>query len=196
MPHTVLVVDDDANLLAGFRRAHYRQPFRVLTAESASAAFALLAEQPVDVLVSDHEMPGMLGIDFVVEVRHRYPDVVSIILTGHADLRVAMDAINAGEVFRFFTKPCDPEDLALSIHYALQQKELIQHARRLLLTVRRQGAALARDGERAAAAAEVPAMIVLDDAPVDLGALLREVQAELDAAEERLARRTPETAAG
>ncbi len=87
----------------------------------------------------------------------------------------------------FFTKPCDHATLALSIRHALQRKDLIQHTRRLLRTVRRQAAALQDQPVNASDHAPTEArMIELEDVPVDLDALLQEVQTELNAAEARL----------
>jgi DNA-binding NtrC family response regulator len=185
----VLLVDDDRNLLAALRRALSREPYEVVVAESADAALRILMSTPVDVLVTDQRMPGMSGAQFVARVRARHSNVVSIMLTGHADLATAMTAINAGEVYRFFTKPCDAAALAVAIRQALQLNRLIAQARRLLDTVRRQSGA--RLPEYVPEPEEAPAPVVyeIDAAPTDLDALLREIQAELDSADRRQAAR-------
>jgi DNA-binding NtrC family response regulator len=190
MKQTVLLVDDDPHLLSALRRALRSEPYEVLLAETAGAALWLLASARVDVLVTDQRMPGMSGAEFLAKVRAEYPHVISIMLTGHADLATAISAINAGEVYRFFTKPCDAGSLAAAIRQALQLKTLIRQARRLLDTVRRQAVELgagaggttdaAADGE-----ATSGAIVYEADATVDLDVLLREIEAELEAAEAR-----------
>jgi two-component system probable response regulator PhcQ len=189
-PQTVLLVDDDPHLLTALRRALRFEPYQLRLAESAAAALWLLETTPVDVLVTDQRMPGMSGAEFLTRVRAEHPHVVSIMLTGHADVATAISAINSGEVYRFFTKPCDAASLAVAIRQALQLKALIRQTRRLLGTVRRQAVALApydANGLQADDADDpAPAHIYeVDAAPVDLDALLREIEAELEAAERR-----------
>jgi two-component system, probable response regulator PhcQ len=125
MPHKVLFVDDEPNVTAALKRALREQPFEVLTASSAKEALQILASQPVDVVVSDEQMPGMSGADFLARVCSRYPDTIRMILTGHASLESAVRAINLGEIYRFFTKPCNETDLAITIRQALEQRQLI-----------------------------------------------------------------------
>ena len=144
MPHTVLLVDDEPNLLAGLRRALHREPYELLCTSSVDDAFVFLAAKPVDIVVSDQDMPGMLGTAFLARVRRQFPDTVRFMLTGKATLEVAMHAINDGAISRFLTKPCNPVDLSVAIRQALQQKDLLDAARRLLRTVKRQSAALER----------------------------------------------------
>jgi response regulator RpfG family c-di-GMP phosphodiesterase len=167
------------------------EPYALLAADSTGDALRLLATRRIDVLVSDERMPCMSGADFLAKVRGEYPDVVSIMLTGHADLSTAMRAINAGEVYRFFTKPCDAVCLAAAIRQALQMKELLRQSRRLLHTVRNQAAELApqcRDGGVGSEGERVDGEVVVfdaDPAPLDMGALLREIEDELERAHQR-----------
>lgn len=198
---TVLLVDDDDRLLASLRRTLHHEPYELLFAETADAALWLLESRTIDVLVTDERMPGLCGADFLARVRREHPAVVSIMLTGHADLATAMRAINAGEVYRFFTKPCDAAALALAIRQALQLKSLIRQARRLLATVQREFAEVEADGERppaafAAASLDAPAydgddafaqprVFEVDDSPTDLDVLLREIERGLEEAERR-----------
>jgi len=135
MAPRVLFVDDEPNVTAALKRALREQPFEVLTASSAKEALQVLASQPVDVVVSDEQMPGMSGADFLAKVCNRYPDTIRMILTGHASLESAVRAINLGEIYRFFTKPCNETDLAITIRQALEHKQLMaerQHLRRLV----------------------------------------------------------------
>ena len=190
MAHTVLLVDDDANLLASFARALRQEPFEVVLAEGPLKAMAILEQRSIDVVVSDERMPGMAGTEFLSRVRALYPQTIPMMLTGAGSLDVAMAAINTGEVYRFFTKPCDPHELAITIRHALEQKQLIQQARQLLYTVRRQAALLDTRARTDQPGPAVPwdagGAVVLADVPVDLKSLLREVEAELEQTAGRL----------
>lgn len=116
---TVLFVDDEPGVTDGFRATMRRQPFRVLTANSAREARAVLAETAVDVVVSDEQMPETPGSVLLAEVRAEYPRIGRIILTGQASLEATIAAINDAAVFRFLTKPCSPPELAACINDAL-----------------------------------------------------------------------------
>ena len=182
----MLLVDDDTNLLAATARALRREPFELLLAEGPDQALAILEQRPVDVIISDECMPGTRGTEFLGRVRQQYPQVIPMMLTGRANLAVAMAAINKGEVYRFLTKPCDPGELAITIRQALGQKDLIQKARLLLYTVRWQAALLEGRGSAVSpVAVESPTAVILDDVPVDLKLLLAEVETELGEATRR-----------
>jgi DNA-binding NtrC family response regulator len=142
MPHTVLLVDDDPNVLDGLSRALRKEPYEIATAASAEAALALMDAQPVDVVVADQNMPGMNGTELLARIRASYPKTMRLMLTGAASVEVAIRAINMGEIFRFMTKPCDPDEVGAAIRQAIQQKELEVQSRRLLGTVREQRAIL------------------------------------------------------
>ena len=198
MPQIVLFVDDDSHLLEGIKRTLRREPYDVLVATSGARALRVLAERPVDLVVSDENMPGMSGTAFLARVRAEHPETIRILLTGQGDFEVAVRAINQGEVYRFFTKPCDAAELGAVIREALQQKDLFLKSRRLLQTVKRQSAVLeelelAAPGITRVSRDEAGTIVIdAEDVPDDLGALLKEVEAELDAADERLRKREHE----
>ena len=123
MNHTVLLVDDDANLLGALERQLRKEPFRILTAQSGREALDILNDNRVDVVVSDQEMPGMKGTQFLWQVRKAFPDAILFMLTGEATLRVAALAVNEVGVTRFFTKPCNASDLAFAIRHAVREKD-------------------------------------------------------------------------
>ena len=107
----ILFVDDDPLILRSMRRL-FGDTHDIQTAQSGPEALALLAKGPQPaVAVVDQQMPGMSGIDVLRGLRQDYPDTVRIMLTGQADLPVAMDAVNRGQVFRFLTKPVDVPSL-------------------------------------------------------------------------------------
>jgi len=135
---TVLIVDDEENILSALRRALRREDYTVLTAGEPVEALTLLRQQPVDVVLSDHLMPNMTGLEFLKEVRALHPDVVRIMLTGHAELATAMEAINDGEIYRFLTKPWDDAELKVALHLAFDKLTVERTNRRLLAAIHHQ----------------------------------------------------------
>jgi len=128
----ILLVDDDYNILAAYKR-HLFKKFEVVTAESGTDGLVLLKEQgPFSVVVSDFRMPEIDGIQFLSAVRKAAPDTVRVMLTGQADMKAAIDAINKGNLFRFLTKPCPIEDLIKTLNDAVEQYQLIISERELL----------------------------------------------------------------
>jgi two-component system probable response regulator PhcQ len=120
----VLFVDDDPNILEGFQDICRREPYEVLTAPSALAALDYLAKRSVDVIISDECMPRVPGLELLCRVRHEYPDVCRIMLTGEASLDASVRAINEGNLYRFLSKPLKPEELTRVIRDALRMKNL------------------------------------------------------------------------
>jgi len=145
---TILLVDDEPEVTAALKRAFRRQPWRVLEAHSGKAALDLLEWEPVDVIVSDEQMPGMSGVDFLAQVRRLHPQTIRMVLSGHSSVESAARAINEGEVYRFFIKPCRDEEIILGIREALRIKDLERRCLDLQQTVDRQQFQL-RDLERA-----------------------------------------------
>ena len=107
MKHNVLIVDDDPAVRDVVREAFSAEPYALLIAGSADDALDIMSRTQADVVISDEKMPGMSGSEFLSIVRKKYPDTIRIILTGHADLEAAIRAINEGEIYRFFRKPCN-----------------------------------------------------------------------------------------
>ena len=132
MDYTVLVVDDQELIRELLESALLRENYTVLSASSAEEALEILTNQSVDVVISDEVMPGMSGSDFLAIVRQKHPDTIRIVLTGKANVDSAIKAINEGEVYRFFTKPCNVVDLMVSVKHGLNQKNLEKENRRLL----------------------------------------------------------------
>ncbi|HKU25145.1 MAG TPA: HD domain-containing phosphohydrolase [Candidatus Sulfotelmatobacter sp.] len=132
MPERILLVDDDRNVLDGYRRVLSRE-FLLETAIGSDEALPLLEKNgPYAVIVSDMRMPGMNGIQLLSSVRDKSPDTIRVILTGNADLQTAIDAINEGSIFRFLIKPCDREVMAKTLTSALMQYRLVTAEKELL----------------------------------------------------------------
>lgn len=131
MENAVLIVDDDLNLLDAMKRRLRKESYTLHTADSAEAALRLLNETPIDIIVSDQQMPGMDGTTFLAKVRKMLPDTVRIMLTGNATMDVAIEAINNGSISRFLTKPCDMQELRATISEALFQIKKRQDVERI-----------------------------------------------------------------
>ena len=132
MNNKILCVDDDPNILQGYKRI-LRKDFDIHIAEGGEEAVtAILREQNFAVIVSDMRMPGMNGVELLARAKEIAPDSVRIMLTGDAEQRTAMDAVNEGTIFRFLTKPCSPETLAKALRAGLEQHRLITAEKELL----------------------------------------------------------------
>lgn len=147
----VLVVDDDPDVVDSLKAVLHREPFEILAADSAENARGVLSREPVGAIVIDERLPGKSGSEFLEEVAREYPDVPRIMLTGYADLDLALRSINNGEVFKFLQKPCRADELATTIRQALQRRALTTTKERILDLSRRQASlveALERGGAR------------------------------------------------
>ena len=115
MKNKILLVDDDAMVLAGLKR-QLRGQFRIETALSGEEALKIIDEKgPFAVVVSDYYMPGMNGIDFLCKVKTVDPNTVRMMLTGSADMSTAIQAVNEGSIFQFHPKPCPAATLGQAI---------------------------------------------------------------------------------
>jgi len=117
---TVLFVDDEGNILSSLKRTLRREGYDILTADSASQGFSLLATNDVQVIVSDQRMPEMNGTEFLSRVKNLYPETVRMVLSGYSEISAVTDAINKGAVYRFMMKPWDDEVLKEEIAGALR----------------------------------------------------------------------------
>src|SRR5687767_4793561 len=107
MPQVVLFVDDEPLAIEAVVRTLRSSGLKLLTATSGPEGLALLREHPVAVVVSDQQMPGMRGDEFLEEVARLKPSTIRIMLTGQTEFAVAQRAINHGHVHQFLVKPCD-----------------------------------------------------------------------------------------
>ena len=132
MSERILLIDDDVDLLQALKR-QLRKKFDLRTAESGKEAFAALeTDGPFAVIMCDMQMPEMNGVEVLDKFKEVAPETVRIMLTGNADQKTAIDAINRGNIFRFFNKPCNSDDIANGIDAALVQYRLHTAERELL----------------------------------------------------------------
>jgi DNA-binding NtrC family response regulator len=123
--HTVLLVDDDADVLRWLTRVLQKQPYQLFTARCGEEAVGILQRTSVDVVVTDQRMPGMSGTDLLAWIERNCPKVVRILLTGCASADNLLRAINEGGVYYCFTKPCNEASLAIMIRKAIEHKDLL-----------------------------------------------------------------------
>lgn len=132
MTEKILFVDDEPNVLQSIQRQLHKR-FDLACAGSGAEALRILKEEgPFAVIVCDMRMPQMNGIELLTKTKDLYPETVRLMLTGNADQETAMEAVNAGQIFRFLTKPCPQATFVTSLALALRQYRLIVAERELL----------------------------------------------------------------
>ncbi|MBR8235643.1 response regulator [Burkholderia sp. AU42008] len=141
---SILLVDDEPNVLSALRRVFRPTGYDIVTADSGEAALEILASTEIDLIVSDMRMPHMSGAEFLARARELYPDTMRILLTGYAEIASVMQAVNEGGVYRYLNKPWDDHDLLLTIEHALEQRRLRREAARLAALTEAQNEALRR----------------------------------------------------
>lgn len=123
--NVILCVDDEANILASLQRTFMSTGYRVLTALGGANGLKVLENEKVDLIIVDQRMPGMSGSEFLREVKQKYPQIISIMLSGFSDFESLVTAINEGEIFRYVSKPWNNKDLVELVETAFYQKEAI-----------------------------------------------------------------------
>jgi len=129
---TVLCVDDEPAILSALKRALRAPDIAVLTATSGAQALEIMAELPVDLVISDMRMPGMDGAQLLERACSEWPDAVRILLTGHADTAATIQAVNRGRIFRYLQKPWDERELVESVREGLELRQRRRDEARLL----------------------------------------------------------------
>jgi CheY-like chemotaxis protein len=138
----MLVVDDEPDNLDLLYRT-FRRDFQVLRAESGIQALEILeAEGEVAVIISDQRMPEMKGTEFLSKTVPQFPNTVRIILTGFTDVEDLVEAINSGQVYKYITKPWDPNELKAVVQRAAETYELLNQRTEELLRAQAQTALL------------------------------------------------------
>jgi DNA-binding NtrC family response regulator len=189
MQHRVLVVDDEPQITDVLRQFLEADGYEVFTADTAESGLNILKENVIDVVISDESMPGMSGTTFLGIVRSEFPDTVRILLTGLTDFDTALNAINIGEIYRFFTKPCNFKELRVTLKQAIQQKELLGETRRLLVAYKQQAALLRRLENKFPGMTKIDktrtGSIIIDGANDDFDTFFEDLKREVAKAEGR-----------
>ncbi|QDQ24893.1 response regulator [Chitinimonas arctica] len=124
MERTLLLVDDEANIIAALTRLFRREGYTILTADSGESGLLILSKHPVGVIISDQRMLHMKGTEFLSAAKLLQPNCVRIVLSGYTEVNSITDAVNRGSVFRFLTKPWDDQTLLEQVDEAFEQYEL------------------------------------------------------------------------
>ncbi|SEA23276.1 EAL domain-containing protein [Alkalimonas amylolytica] len=137
-PRTLLILDDDENLLKALNRQLRHEGYRILTASNAEQALELLSLHQVQVVLAEHQLQvsdTMNGLDFLRQIKLIHSDTVRIVLSGNTELKAVFKAVNDGAVFRFLTKPWDKEHLNQVLKQAFHESDLLaeNHAMRAQL---------------------------------------------------------------
>ena len=133
--HPILLVDDEPEILFSLQGL-LRREFELYTAESGAQALEILQQHPIHVIMSDQRMPEMTGVQLMHRVKDAHPEAIRIVFTGYADIRAVVDAINNVGLYRYITKPWDPDELIEVLHQAAARYEQIVEHERLLTDVR------------------------------------------------------------
>jgi signal transduction histidine kinase len=157
--HTILVVDDEPDVVKSIQDL-LRFDYKVLGATRATEGLRLLSEQPVHVVLTDQRMPEMTGVDFLRHLRDTHPDMVRLLVTGYADIRAVIDAINEGNVYRYVTKPWEPEELQAVVREAVERYDLIAERRRLMEELKGKNEELSRTNAELSRANELKAAFI------------------------------------
>ena len=140
--HSILIVDDEKNVLSALQRGLRKEPYAIYTAQGGEQALAIIEARDIDLVVSDYHMPDVNGLEFLKRIKTKYPHVLTIMLTGQAELQVAVQAINEAGVYKFILKPWDDEDLKITIRRALESIDLTTQRDRLIEKVKNRDAIL------------------------------------------------------
>jgi DNA-binding NtrC family response regulator len=138
MNDRILLVDDETHVLSALKRALFDEPLEIVSVTSAEEALEIMKTKRFKVVMSDERMLGMQGAEFLAQVKTEHPQTIRMMLTGHATLEAAMKAVNEGEIYRFFSKPWDDNNLKFAIRSAIEKYDLEAENRRLLATVKDQ----------------------------------------------------------
>lgn len=140
----ILYVDDEPQNLVAFK-ASFRRFYHIYTANSGLEGIEILRNHPIDLVISDHRMPQMTGVEFFERILHEFPDPIRMVLTGYADIHAIIDAINKGKVYYYIAKPWKHDELKPIIDNALEtyslkkeNKALLEEKSRLLIQTERQ----------------------------------------------------------
>lgn len=129
MQHKILIIEDGTLISQRIKEVPSLKAYKILYADSIECASTLMAEDEIDVIVSDETISGTSGMEFLATARQKCPNAIQMIMTGENNFKSAMRAINEGEIYRLFSKPCNVVDMALTIHCVLHKKN---HLKRMV----------------------------------------------------------------
>ena len=120
---TLLFIDDEPDIVSSLKRS-FRRGFNVITATSGSEGIEIIKSQPVDLIISDQRMPDITGDQVLAIAKEVQPDAVRILLTGYSDIEALTNCVNEAQIYKYLTKPWEPEQLRLTVVRALESLSL------------------------------------------------------------------------
>jgi len=133
---TLLIVDDETSIITSLKRTFMNEDMHIISAASGEQGLRILEGARVGLVISDQNMPGMDGIDFVRQVRINYPETLTIILTGYANIKHALKAINEAGVYKFIIKPWDEDELLITVKRAFELLDMTRERDTLVQKVK------------------------------------------------------------
>jgi response regulator RpfG family c-di-GMP phosphodiesterase len=127
----ILIVDDEEIVLVALRDTLLHEGYNVVSSPHAVHALSVLEEQRFSVVITDHQMPMVTGLEFLALVRQIQPDATRILITAVLNISTLIDAINKAEIHRFVVKPWSREELLASVKTAVERFEQISNNARL-----------------------------------------------------------------
>jgi len=127
---SLLVIDDEPEILQSLKGL-LRREFDLHLAQSGPEALEILGRHPIEVILTDQRMPGMTGTELMARARREFPDSIRIVFTGYADIKAVVDAINRGGLYRYLTKPWDPDELVEVLNDAAAEYRRAADRRRM-----------------------------------------------------------------
>jgi two-component system response regulator LytT len=136
---TVLLVDDEASVIRALKRVFREDGYRLLSAENSDDALALIQNNRIDLIICDHMMPNMSGVELLTCIRRISPETIRILITGANDINVAISAINEGRIYHYITKPWKNDEIRKIVREALalrQKRRKLESVRQILSSSR------------------------------------------------------------
>jgi two-component system probable response regulator PhcQ len=184
MSYGILIVDDEEQVREILSRHLECPEYNIHCANGVLQGLEMLDAEIIDVVISDYKMPGISGTEFLTMVKNKYPEIERILITAYGDLEMAVRAINNGEIYRFFTKPCNFAELSVAVRQALEHRELFRNAKRLLSAYKIQSMAMKKLEKQYPGLTEIQktetGSFVIDAAATDIKTFLSQVDKELN----------------
>ena len=139
--HNILVVDDEPHNVESLRRT-FRREYNVFAANGGEEGLSIVQQREIALIITDQRMPGMTGIELLERTMEVHPRAIRIILTAFTDVDALIGAINTGGVYRYITKPWDPQELKITVKRAIELYDLTTEHERLLGELKEKVAAL------------------------------------------------------
>ena len=147
--HTILVVDDEADVTKILKKILAGAGYQVASTNSGEEALGLLENQSFSMIIADHVMPGgMQGAELLSRCKRDYPDMIRVMMTGYTDMEAAAQAVNDAEIYRFIIKPWSKDTLLNIVKGGIEHYEIIHENRRLNEFVNNQNEQLKEQNEK------------------------------------------------